>query len=122
MNSRVPPEPPGQSPTASTRELLTLSLAFSMITAAGQLLRAAYVHKVQYSFAWMSRDALWMTPLAFLVIFSVVLVLQRALGAVIRPFSAIRWLAFTAVALCVFSLSLNLPFISPIAILVLAIG
>jgi arylsulfatase A-like enzyme len=119
---RASPEPRTRGRFRDLPAVVSLAGAAAVLAATAQLLRDAYVHFGSGSFAWASRDALWMTPLAFLSIFVVVACLQFGLGLLVRHLGTPASIAFTLIALSVFSMLLNLSRVAPLASLVLAIG
>lgn len=123
MSPSIDPPQPG-TPTRRDEPLdfLRLALTFAMLATSVKFLRIVYLRVGQHSLAWTTRDILWMAPLALALVFAVVLLIQRVAGIYIKPLGTTRWLAFTAITLCAFSVLLHFTRVSPIAWLILSIG
>lgn len=92
-----------------------------MIAAAGQLLRNAYLRYAGDGYVWMSREAAWLAPLGFLVLFlSIALVLS--LLSWFAPFLTRRSVIGVFAFLSAWSILLHFSRLHPLAAIAIAAG
>ncbi|HEX7123866.1 MAG TPA: sulfatase [Gemmatimonadaceae bacterium] len=103
-------------------DALRIVAACALIAAVGQVARNVYLHYLRDTFAWASRDAVWMAPIAFSLLFGAVAVALLLAGRLYAPFSAPWTLAGVCGGLASYSLVSQFPGIHPYAVLVLAVG
>jgi arylsulfatase A-like enzyme len=110
------------SPLGRAGEILLLAASIGLATG---IVHAAIVvaqRLVFHEFSWLSRDVLWMSPVAH-VLLLVAVAVPLAVVALLTPHAAPPRIAtFAFLALGAFSLLLTVPRIYPIALLLIAIG
>jgi arylsulfatase A-like enzyme len=105
-----------------TFEIIALSASCAMLAAGAQLLRNSYVRHIVNGYAWMTQDAAWMAPLAFLAYFGP-LALVMAVGAAAAPrLVTRRVVVFITMTLTLWSVALHFTKLAPITLLLLAVG
>ncbi len=100
----------------------SLVIASAAVASGAQLLGHAYLRYVADRFVWMSRDALWMTPLATSVIITCAAAIAAVAMRLVRPALIRPVVGATCLSLAAFSALLPLRNIHPLALFWVALG
>lgn len=110
------------TPPAHGTTVLSLAACLAVVAGGVQVAIAAIRHVVAADFIWLSRDYVWMTPLANVVLFLVVGVAVAALGRVWATARSVPLVAGLFGTLAALTLTLLVPGLHHLASLAVAIG
>jgi arylsulfatase A-like enzyme len=104
------------------RMVLFFALAFAIGTGALHVVIAALKRIALHDFIWMSRDFVWMTPLAYVVIFLAAAIPLALLAAITPRLVTPRVAVFLFSTLAALAILLLVPRVHHLALLLLAVG